>query len=78
MLFALAELNFQQTELVVCPSVKAIGGSPIPGAPSDAAIYADVAPSGDSHFDGCDLLRRRVIHASARKALEAAADERAN
>jgi hypothetical protein len=53
-----------------------------------------LAPFGDNHFDGCDLLRRRVIHDRAREALEAeaqfqasckfvpkpppAADERAN
>ena len=43
---------------------------PILGGSSDVALSANVAPLGDSHFDGCDLLRRRVIHARARKALE--------
>ena len=35
-----------------------------------------MAPFGDNHFDGRDLLRHRVIHARAREALEAEADER--
>src|SRR4029077_412680 len=64
---------FQRTELVSRPSVEAIGGNPIPGASSDVALYADLAPFGDNHFDGCYLLRHRVIHARARKALEAEA-----
>ena len=37
--------------------------------PSHVALCADVASSGDNHFDRCDLLHHRIIHDSARKAL---------
>ena len=46
-----------------------IGGDPNPGASSHVALCADVASSGDNHFDRCDLLHHRIIHDSARKAL---------
>ena len=34
---------------------------PILGKSSDVALSANVAPLGDSHFDGCDLLQRSVV-----------------
>jgi hypothetical protein len=46
-----------------------IGGDPNPGASSHVALCADVAPSGDNHFDCCDLFHHRIIHDSARKDL---------
>lgn len=46
-----------------------IGGDPNPGASSHVALCADVASSGDNHFDRCDLLHHRIIHDSARKAV---------
>jgi hypothetical protein len=49
------------------------GGNPISGASSNVAIRTDVASFGDNHFVRCDLLRHHVIHARARKALEAKA-----
>src|SRR4051794_4690118 len=35
----------------------------------DVALSADVAPLSDSHFDGCDLLQRSVVHYGACKVL---------
>jgi hypothetical protein len=33
-------------------------------------LYAQTwLPSGDNHFDRCDLLHHRIIHDNARKAL---------
>jgi hypothetical protein len=60
-------------ELVFRPSVEAMGGNPNSGASSDVAVRTDVASFGDNHFVRCDLLHHRVIHARARKALEAKA-----
>ena len=42
---------------------------PIPGGSSDVALYADVAPLTDNHFDCCDLLQRSVVHYGACKVL---------
>jgi hypothetical protein len=39
------------------------------GGSSDVALSANVAPLGDSHFDGCDLLQRGVVPYGACKAL---------
>ena len=36
---------------------------------SDAAVCADLAPLGDGHLDGRDLLRRRIIDDGAPKVL---------
>jgi hypothetical protein len=61
-------------------------GNPIPGASPDVALYiqtwlplyTDLAPFGDNHFDGCGLLRVRINHGRARKALEADAEFQAS
>ena len=42
---------------------------PILGGSLDVALSADVAPLSDSHFDGCDLLQRSVVHYGACKVL---------
>ena len=44
---------------------------------SDVALSADVAPLGDSHIDGCDLLQRSVIPYGACKALAGGAMDHA-
>ena len=48
---------------------------PILGGSSDVALSADVAPLGDSHFDGCDLLQRSVVPYGACKALATIEDQ---
>ena len=45
------------------------GVSDILRGSSDAALCADLAPLADSHLDGCDLLRRRIIDDRARQVL---------
>jgi hypothetical protein len=42
---------------------------PILGGSSNVALYADVAPLTDNHFDCCDLLQRSVVHYGACKVL---------
>ena len=48
---------------------------PILGGSSDVALSANVAPLGDSHFDGCDLLQRSVVPYGACKALATIEDQ---
>jgi hypothetical protein len=48
---------------------------PILGGSSDVALYADVAPLSDGHFDGCDLLQRSVVPYGACKALATIEDQ---
>ena len=45
------------------------GVSDILRGSSDAALCANLAPLADSHLDGCDLLRRRIIDDRAREVL---------
>ena len=45
------------------------GVSDILRGSSDAALCADLAPLADSHLDGCDLLRCRIIDDGARQVL---------
>jgi hypothetical protein len=55
------------------PSIVMVG--PILGGSSDVALSADVAPLGDSHIDGCDLLQRSVVPYGACKALATIEDQ---
>lgn len=54
---------------LTCMYPLAWGVSDILRGSSDAALCADLAPLADSHLDGCDLLRCRIIDDGARQVL---------
>src|SRR6476469_3744265 len=56
-------------EKLTCMYPLAWGVSDILRGSSDAALCADLAPLADSHLDGCDLLRCRIIDDRARQVL---------
>ena len=56
-------------EKLICIYPLAWGVSDILRGSSDAALCADLAPLADSHLDGCDLLRCRIIDDGARQVL---------